>query len=81
MARHKDVDWNLPDGTKSSTGSKTHTYESIHSALLMDIRDELKQLNRHFDQTRSRRMSDDVARIDRRLQKHMPLTRGRKAKS
>ena len=36
MARHKDTEWNLPD---------RHQWESIHAALLMDIRDELKRLN------------------------------------
>jgi hypothetical protein len=40
MARHKDTIWNLPEG-----GPDGHQWNSIHSALLMDIRDELKQLN------------------------------------
>lgn len=44
MARHKDTNWNLSEGTKTSTGT-THRWESIHTALLMDIRDELKELN------------------------------------
>lgn len=81
MARHKDTQWNLPDGTKQSTGSKTHAWESIHAAILMDIRDELKALNATLGCFRVRRMSDDIRRIDNRLQKHMPLGRGRKAKS
>lgn len=45
MARHKDTNWNLPEG-KHGVRSTTHSWESIHSALLMDIRDELKELNR-----------------------------------
>ena len=40
--RHKDYNWNLPEGEKSNSGSRTHQWESIHAALLMDIRDELK---------------------------------------
>ena len=33
-----------PDGK----GSHVHSIESIHAALLMDIRDELKELNRRL---------------------------------
>ena len=40
MARHKDVDWSLPDG-----GPNGHSYDSIKVSLLMDIRDELQRLN------------------------------------
>lgn len=42
MARHKDSQWNLPEGRPGRDGSSTHDWESIHTALLMDIRDELK---------------------------------------
>ena len=45
MARHKDVQWNLPDGVPDNAGSCTHEWVSIHAAVLMDIRDELKRLN------------------------------------
>ena len=45
MGRHKDVEWNLPDGSCKSDGSRTHMWESITAALLMDLRDELKRLN------------------------------------
>lgn len=36
--RRKDVNWNV--------GATPLTWPAIHAALLMDIRDELKQLNR-----------------------------------
>lgn len=39
MARHRNVDWNLPD----SIG-----WDQVRYALLMDIRDELQALNRIF---------------------------------
>ena len=39
MARHKNLNWTLPEGTPH------HIWESIHAALLMDIRDELQRLN------------------------------------
>lgn len=42
MARHKDFNWNLPQPEPG----RGHSWESIHAALLMDIRDELKELNR-----------------------------------
>ena len=38
MARHKNLNWNLSDGAQS--------WESVHTALLMDIRDELQRVNR-----------------------------------
>lgn len=38
MARHPNVDWNLPDSLK--------TWEQVNTAVLMDIRDELQRLNR-----------------------------------
>lgn len=38
MARHPNVDWNLPDPLK--------TWEQLNTAVLMDIRDELKTLNK-----------------------------------
>lgn len=49
MARHKDSTWNLPEGTRTNSGAETHCWESIHAALLMDIRDEIKALNRTFN--------------------------------
>ena len=36
--RHKDLEWDLP------AGNPTHPWESIHAALLMDLRDELKAI-------------------------------------
>ncbi len=45
MARHKDQNWNLPEGTPTSNGSREHQWNSILVALLMDIRDELKSMN------------------------------------
>jgi hypothetical protein len=40
MARHKDVNWNLPD--------RVTDYNEVHTVLLMDIRDELKAINRQL---------------------------------
>lgn len=40
MGRHKDGNWNL--------GEPVMTWEEASVAVLMDIRDELKQLNRIF---------------------------------
>lgn len=45
MARHKDQNWRLPEGTPNRTGGADHIWESVHTALLMDIRDEMKSLN------------------------------------
>ena len=71
MARHKDTIWNLDDKPG---------YEGAQLGLLMDIRDELKALNRTLGCYRVVQMCDDVRRIDRRLAKHMPLSRLAKEK-
>lgn len=42
-------------------------------ALLMDIRDELKELNNKLDCFRVRRMLDTVQRIDKRLSKRIEI--------
>ena len=46
MARHRNCDWNLPDGSPKPDGHITVSWECIQSALLMDIRDELQAINR-----------------------------------
>ena len=38
MARHKDTDWNLPEG-------RIDSWDQAGIAVLMDIRDELQSLN------------------------------------
>ena len=48
MARHENGNWDLPDGTKNPDGSRTHCWDSIHAALLMDIRDALQTTNRYL---------------------------------
>jgi hypothetical protein len=37
VSRHKDVDWRLPD--------KLQQWDQVNTAILMDIRDELRRLN------------------------------------
>lgn len=76
MRKHKNVDWNIPTGTNGAP----LTWADVRTALLMDIRDELKQLNETLGCYRVARMSDDIHRIDRRLQQNMPLAKGRPAK-
>lgn len=44
MPRHANVSWSLPEGVPSK-GATVHSYQDIHTALLMDIRDELQKLN------------------------------------
>lgn len=40
--RHKNLHWRLPEGTRNSEGGRSHDASTVHSALLMDIRDELQ---------------------------------------
>ena len=64
MARYKDNQWNCGEPA---------SYDGAQLAVLMDIRDELKALNRKLDCFRVRRMLDTVQRIDKRLAKRLPL--------
>lgn len=45
MARHAGTRWNLPEGTPTPGGGTSRSWEAIHTALLMDIRDELQNIN------------------------------------
>lgn len=72
--RHKDFNWNLP------AGDPDHRWESVHAALLMDLRDELKEANRHLRAIESTLGCHNVVkgmmalhRLDRRVAKHWPL--------
>lgn len=47
MPRHKDENWNLvEEGNRNSQGGRSYSFSTIHIALFMDLRDELKELNR-----------------------------------
>jgi hypothetical protein len=76
MPRFKDVQWNLPVGESG----KILTWEALHVAVLMDIRDELKDLNRLLRCPNFTRMPQDlreigrkVKTIDKRLAKRVKL--------
>lgn len=45
MAKHANIEWDLPEGNRSPDGSMTYAWNSVHAALLMDIRAELRKLN------------------------------------
>lgn len=74
MARHKDANWALPD--------KITTWDEAIVSVLMDIRDELKELNSRTNQNLIVHQNHvrELSRIDRRLQKHLPLTKRRRRK-
>lgn len=46
MARHKDENWQLFEGNRKPDGGFTVAHDTVQSALLMDIRDELKVISR-----------------------------------
>lgn len=46
MGQHANFAWNLPEGKPDGKGVRTYPDAVVHSALLMDIRRELQQLNR-----------------------------------
>lgn len=65
MARHKDVDWNLP--------TKLTDWDQVNTAILMDIRDELKAIRALQERTigcwRFAEMPHTLKRMDKRLAK------------
>lgn len=66
--RFKDVNWHLAEGAGREIRSG-----GAQLAILMDIRDELKELNATLRCHRVARMADAAIRIDRRLAKKVPL--------
>ena len=78
MARLKDTNWSLPDGVPNKVGGTTHTWDSINGALLMDIRDELKELNAVLHCWRFQSIPNTLNRIDKRMSKNAPLRGKRK---
>lgn len=54
MARHKDWDWNIPEH---------FTWQHVEVALLMDISDELKALNRTLQCPNTQRIPIYLRRI------------------
>lgn len=65
MARKKDVDWSLPEG---------NSWDSVNAALLMDLRDQLKELNR----TLHCHNFQDIPNILRGIRSKIPTRRKRK---
>lgn len=70
MARRKDVNWSLPEQHEGF-----YWDPHVQIALLMDLRDELKQLNRVF----ACHNAQDIPRILRGIRAKLP-TRKRKRK-
>lgn len=65
MARRKDVDWFVEASNPSIDGAQL--------AVLMDLRDELKTLNRLLHCWRFQAIPVTLSRIDSRIAKNMPL--------
>lgn len=72
MARHKDANWTLPDTLTS--------HEQAQTAVLMDIRDELKALNRTFNCANFQSIPRTLSRLDRRVARFSPLKKRRRNK-
>lgn len=65
MARHKNVEWELPD--------RVQDWQQVAVAVLMDIRHELQAIRRLAECSRIPRALDAVARLDKRLAKKVKL--------
>ena len=61
MARHKNVNWNLDD-------AECPGYDEVKTALLMDLRDELQQLNRVLAELNERAFK---RRVDNAVRKRL----------
>ena len=62
MPRFKDATINLPEKS-----GNVRTWDSINTGLLMDLRDELKQLNAVFDCTNFQSIPRELRAIKREL--------------
>lgn len=62
MARHKDTNWNLPE-------PHVQTWEQANTAVLMDIRDELKRFNNLFHCTNFMKIPGKLEAIRRNTAK------------
>lgn len=71
MARHKDGAWNLSEA--GPNGSLPHT--EVHLAILMDVRDELKKLNRVFECRNFLRIPAGLTQIRRNTTKRKRVRR------
>lgn len=59
MARHKDINWSVPEPYVEN-GRRVTGWDTIKVSLLMDIRDELKALNAKLACHRIPRALDDL---------------------
>lgn len=69
MARKKDLDWDLPED---------NSWESIHAAILMDIRDELKRLNSLLHCSNFLQIPFTLSKIRKNTTKKKPGPKGKK---
>lgn len=64
MARYQNTDWKLPDGDLTGV-----SFQIVHSALLMDLRDELKAMNRQLTAISDRLDCPETLSIPRTLKR------------
>jgi hypothetical protein len=72
MARYKDHDWNLPEGTPNGNGGFTVPWDALQAAVLMDIRDELRKINATLRCPSTQRIPRYLARIAGNTAKKKP---------
>jgi hypothetical protein len=72
--------WNVNVETDAKGNAQTASSETIQTIYLSAILQELQTLNRTLGCYRVQAMADAMIRLDRRVQKHMPLGPGRKKK-
>jgi hypothetical protein len=68
--KFRNVNWRL----RAKDDGVVENWETLHAALLMDIREELQILNKLLASRRMATMPRLLERIDRRLAKHVKLT-------
>lgn len=69
MARHRNIDWSVPEGRPSPRGN-VHDWEAIYVSLLMDIRETLQEIKTSLVRVRSVLEcgnTTDIPRILRRI--------------
>jgi hypothetical protein len=59
--RHANTNWNLPSGDSDGR----HSWESIQTAVLMDLRDELREITHRLHPLTCRNFIDIPTRLNR----------------
>jgi hypothetical protein len=73
----RNLSWTVNIGVDEKGSVRTADIETIQTIYLSAILQELQALNQTLGCYRVQKMADAMIRLDKRMQKHMPLGPGR----